>query len=113
MRAKNRNDVERPIPALTPEARENQIIVQAVDLAEQQILNGTASSQIITHYLRLASCRERERLEREKLRKEIELLDARTRAVEDSRDIRKMYEDAMNAMKVYRGESAQHEQELS
>lgn len=94
-----------PAPALTPEARENQIIVQAVDLAERQIMEGTASSQIITHYLKLAATRERERLEEEKLRKEIELLDARTKAVQDSRDIRQLYEEAMNAMKVYRGEN--------
>lgn len=84
-------------------------MAQAVDLAEQQILKGTASSQIITHYLKLAATRERERLEQTKLRKEIELLEAKTKAVKDSQDIRKMYEDAMNAMKVYRGDASQHE----
>lgn len=97
---------ERPIPALTPEARENQIIARAVDLAERQILEGRASSQILTHYLKLASTRDKERLEREKLRKEIELLEARAQAVRDSQDIRALYEEAMNAMKVYRGEGS-------
>lgn len=105
MKGSKRTSVDRPIPALTPEARENQIIAQAVDLAEIQIINGTASSQIITHYLKLAASRERERLEEEKLRKEIELLDAKTKAVQDARDIKQLYEDAMNAMKTYRGES--------
>lgn len=112
MSARKRAVIDRPAPALTPEARENQIIAQAVDLAEQQILEGTASSQIITHYLKLAASRTRERLEIEKLSKEIELLQARTQAIQDSRDIKAMYEEAMNAMKVYRGEGQQNEQEL-
>lgn len=94
----------RPDPALTPETRENQLIVRAVDLAEERILNGTASSQIITHYLKLASSREKERLEAEKLRKEIQLLDARTKAIQESQDIRELYESAMADMKRYRGE---------
>ena len=55
-------------PALTPEARENQLISLAVDLAEKQLQEGTASSQVITHYLKLGSMRER--LEREKLEEE-------------------------------------------
>lgn len=93
----------RPEPALTPETRENQLIVRAVDLAEERILNGTASSQIITHYLRLASNREKERLEAAKLRKEIELLEARTKAIHESQDIRALYESAMAAMRRYRG----------
>ena len=40
-------------PALSPEARENQLIDLAVNLAEQQLLDGTASSQVITHFLKL------------------------------------------------------------
>ena len=52
-------------PALTPEARENQLVSLAVDLAEQQLRDGTASSQVITHYLKLGSTKER--LEKEKL----------------------------------------------
>ena len=102
---KSSRDTARPTPALTPEARENQLIVRAVDLAEERILNGTASSQIITHYLRLASSREKERLESAKLRKEIELLEARTKAIQEGRDIRELYENAMSAMRQYRGSS--------
>lgn len=109
MSARKTDTVSRPMPALTPIARENQIIVQAVDLAEKQILQGTASSQIITHYLKLAATRERERLEETKLRKEIELLEAKTKAIQDSQDIKQMYEEAMNAMKVYRGDAGQNE----
>ena len=65
-------------PALTPEARENQLIFLATDLAEQQLRNGTASTQVIAHYLRLGT--ERERLERAKLEKEVALLDAKKHA---------------------------------
>ena len=61
-------------PALTPEARENQLIALAIDRAEQQLLDGTASSQVITHYLKLGSSRER--LERERLENENKLIRA-------------------------------------
>ena len=54
-------------PALTPEARENQLVSLAINLAEQQLRDGTASSQVITHYLKLGS--QKERLEREKLQR--------------------------------------------
>ena len=55
-------------PALTPEARENQLISLAVDLAEQQLRDGTASSQVITHYLKLGSTKEK--IEKEILEKQ-------------------------------------------
>lgn len=63
-------------PALTPEARENQMISLAVDLAEKQLMEGTASSQVITHYLKLGSTKER--IEKEILEKQKELIDAKT-----------------------------------
>ena len=55
-------------PALTPEARENQLISLAVDLAEKQLQEGTASSQVITHYLKLGSTKEK--IEKEILEKQ-------------------------------------------
>ena len=61
-------------PALTPEARENQMISLAVDLAEKQLMEGTASSQVITHYLKLGSTKER--IEKEILEKQKQLIDA-------------------------------------
>ena len=66
-------------PALTPEARENQLVSLAINLAEQQLRDGTASSQVITHYLKLGS--QKERLEREKLQRENELLKAKTDSI--------------------------------
>ena len=88
-------------PAITPEARENQLISLAVDLAEQQLREGTASSQVITHYLKLGSMRER--LEREKLEEENKLLRAKTESLESAKEIKTLYEDALNAMRNYAG----------
>jgi hypothetical protein len=89
-------------PALTPEARENQMIALAVDLAEKQLIEGTASSQVITHFLKLASSRER--LEKEKLEKENELLRAKTEAIESAKRVEELYSDALKTMRSYRGE---------
>ncbi len=88
-------------PALTPEARENQLISLAVDLAEQQLRDGTASSQVITHYLKLGT--EKERLEREKLMKENELLRAKTESIQSTKRIEELYENALNSMRRYGG----------
>ena len=88
-------------PALTPEAREGQLVALAVDLAEEQLRNGTASSQVITHYLKLGSTRAE--LEREKLRKENELLKAKTEAIQSARHVEELYADAISAMKRYSG----------
>lgn len=88
-------------PALTPEARENQMIALAVDLAEKQLLEGTASAQVITHYLKLGTTRER--LEKEKLEKENELLRAKTEAIESAKRVEELYAEAIEAMKAYGG----------
>ena len=88
-------------PALTPEARENQMISLAVDLAEKQLIEGTASSQVITHYLKLGSTKER--LEKEKLEEENKLLKARTEALQSAKRVEELYSDAIAAMKRYSG----------
>ena len=94
-------------PALTPEARENQMISLAVDLAERQLQEGTASSQVITHYLKLGSMRER--LEREKLEEENKLLKARTEQIQSMKRIEELYEEAIKAMRNYSGQGEQDE----
>jgi hypothetical protein len=91
----------RPMPADTPEARENQLISAAVNLAEKQLLEGTASPSVITHYLRLASGRER--LEREKLERENEVLRAKAEALESNRRTEELYSQAIEAMRSYSG----------
>lgn len=88
-------------PALSPESRENQLVSLAVDLAEKQLMEGTASSQVITHYLKLGSTKER--LEREKLEKENELLRAKTEALQSAQRVEELYTNALNAMRTYSG----------
>lgn len=86
-------------PATTPEGRENQMIALAVDLAEQQLRDGTASSQVITHYLKLGSMREK--LERQILEQDIELKAAKTEALQSAKHMEELYMNALNAMKSY------------
>lgn len=88
-------------PALSPEARENQMIALAVDLAEQQLRDGTASSQVITHFLKLGTTRAE--LEKEKLKRENKVLEAKAKAYESSEEIKSLYENALKAMRKYSG----------
>lgn len=88
-------------PALTPESRENQLISLAVDLAEKQLMEGTASSQVITHYLKLGSTREK--LEKEKIELENELTKAKTEAVNATKQADELYRNAIEAFKSYSG----------
>lgn len=89
-------------PALSPEARENQLISLAVDLAEKQLQEGTASSQVITHYLKLGSTKER--IEKEILEKQKELITAKTKALADQAELKELYADALKAMRNYSGQ---------
>lgn len=89
-------------PGLTPEAEENNMIYLATNLAKQQLMDGTASSQVITHFLKLGSTRER--LEKEKLEEENKLLRAKTEAMESSKEIKTLYEEALKAMRTYNGQ---------
>lgn len=88
-------------PGTTPEARENQMIALAVDAAEKQLRDGTASSQVITHYLKLAS--PRETLERERLAKENLLVDAKIESMATQGELKELYVAAMAAMRRYSG----------
>lgn len=89
-------------PARTPQAREQQLVALAVDLAEKQISAGTASAQVITHFLKLGS--ERDKLEREKLSRENALLKAKSDAIASQQRVEQLYVDAMTAFKHYHGE---------
>jgi len=97
-------------PATSPEARENQMISLAISLAEQQLVDGTASSQVITHYLKLGSMKER--LEREKLEEENKLLRAKTEALESQRRTEELYAEALKAMKRYSGVNEDEDSDL-
>ena len=90
-------------PQITPDAQQNQLISLAIDRAKEQLLDGTASSQVITHFLKLAAEKEKNQLEIEKLREENKLLQARTEAIKSARDVEEMYKDAIKAMQRYSG----------
>lgn len=88
-------------PHFTPEGRENEVIALAYDLAEEQIRNGTASSQVITHFLKLGTARER--LEREILAEQKKLVAAKTESLESDKNRRVDYDKVIAAMKKYSG----------
>lgn len=90
-------------PAITPEARENQLIAASYDLAEKQIADGTASAQIITHFLKMGT--QRERLERAKIENENLVLKAKVEAMASSARVEEMYGKALSAMRAYSGQS--------
>ena len=94
-------------PATTPEARENQMIALAVDLAEKQLIEGTASSQVITHYLKLATTKEK--IEREILEKQKELIVAKTENLQSAKRIEELYSNALKAMQNYSGQTCSME----
>lgn len=104
----NERRYSRP-PAISPEARENQMISMAVNLAEQQLRDGTASSQIITHYLKLGTMKEQ--LELEKTRAEVELMKAKAKAIADAEEKDVIYKKAIEAMRIYQGVGGEHDEE--
>jgi len=84
-------------PALSPENRDKQLVSLAVDCAERQLREGTASPSVIVHYLKLGS--EKEQLENERLKEENKLLKAKTKAT----DTKAAYENVIKVMRDYAG----------
>lgn len=85
------------------------MISLAIDLAEKQLMEGTASSQVITHYLKLGSTKER--IEKEILEKQKDLIEAKTQSLQSAKRIEELYANALNAFRSYRGED-DHEQDV-
>lgn len=88
-------------PPLTPEAHEMRLVNLAMNLVEQRLIDGTASSQETTHFLKLASSKAS--LERELMEKQKELMEAKTKAYQRDEEIKAMYAEALEAMKSYSG----------
>lgn len=88
-------------PGLTPEAEENQIIAMAYQEVKRRIADGTASSQELTHFLKMGSSKAR--LENERLIEENKLLRAKTKALESAEDMKELYAEAIKAMASYQG----------
>lgn len=88
-------------PALTPEARENQMVYLATELAEKQLREGTASAQVICHYLKLAT--KEEHIKNRLLEKELELKEAKTEMLRSAKRVEELYANAISAMRTYSG----------
>jgi hypothetical protein len=96
-------------PAASPEEAEQRCILSAYELAQSQLDEGTASPSVITHFLKMGT--ERARLEREKLAKETELLQTKTIAIQESKNMEKMFSDAISAMKRYQYQGPEEDDE--
>jgi hypothetical protein len=96
-------------PALTPDARENQMIALAMDLAEQQLRDGTASSQLITEFVKRGSTKAR--LEQEILAEQKELIIEKTRSLKLAEHVEELYENALNAFRGYSGQDTLEEED--
>ncbi len=99
---KSSNQSKTMRPALSPEARENQLIGLAVDLAEKQLREGTASSQVISHFLKLGSTKEK--IEKEILAEQKKLVQAKTENLQSAKRIEELYSNAMDAFRTYSGQ---------
>ena len=98
-------------PAITPEERENQMISYAMDLVEQRLLDGTASSQETTHFLKLAAQKEKSQLEKEKLSNENKLLQAKTEDLQRQKSSEEFYGQVLAAIRNYNGQGESDEYE--
>lgn len=105
--SRTQDTTSRRPPATTPEARENQLITAAMDLAEKQIREGTASAQVITHFIKLASSREK--LEQERLAYENELTKAKIENLAAAERVEELYKKALGAMSAYQGREPMEE----
>lgn len=95
--------------ASSPEAREQQMISLAIDLAEQQLMDGTASAQVITHYLKLGSSKEKKDLE--KAEAEIALMKARIESLQREERVEELFKSALDSFKIYSGQTVTAEDE--
>ena len=97
-------------PAQTLQERENQLISLAENLAERQLREGTASAMVISHYLKLASSRER--IEKEILQKQKELLMVKTESLQSQKRTEELYQRALDAMGIYSGNGGAREEDI-
>lgn len=99
-------NIRKSPPARTEEARESQLISLAMDVVEQRMLDGSASSQEVTHFLKLGSTKER--VEREILERKKELMTAQTDAIKSQKRVEELYAEALDAMRAYSGHPEPH-----
>lgn len=107
---KTETDFSKGRPATSPKDREDELIKLAVDLAEQQLRDGTASTQVIVHYLKLGSTRGM--LEQEMLENKTELVRAQTESIQSSKKVEELYKNALDAMRIYSGSGDDDESDV-
>lgn len=100
--------IEESLPVKSQEARENQLIALAYDAVEERIRNGTATSQELVHFLRLGT--QRERIEREILERQKDLVTAKTEALQSQKKVEELFANALDAFKIYGGYGASEEE---
>lgn len=112
--AKQQSDktANRTRPALSPDAQNNKLIALAVNQIEEQLRNGTASSQILSIYAKMAVSQEKERLEKELLEAKVALAKAKTDAIAAEARQEELYAQAIRSMRIYQGNSDEDEEEL-
>lgn len=103
MDEKSKKSIRTSPPALTPEAREEQLVALATNLAEKQLREGTASSQVITHYLKIGSTKEK--IEKDILKEQKEMIKAKTEALKSEKRVEELYSEALAAMRKYSGQA--------
>lgn len=101
---------EKRPPARTPEEEENYMIEISMREAEKKILSGKASSQLLTHFLKKASMKDR--LEKQKLEAEVELMKAKTESLKSQRALDELYSKAIKAFAIYTGNDEEDEEEF-
>ena len=106
---KDKREEKRIRPALTPESREDQLVALAINLAEKQLLEGTASAQVISHFLKIGSTKER--IEKEILEEQKAMIKAKTEALKSEKRVEELYEEALNAMRRYSGQAVDEDVE--
>lgn len=101
------NNTRNSRPSLTPEAREQKMISLALDLVEQRLRDGTASSQETTHFLKRASIKEQ--IELERLKAETEMIIAKKESLQSQQRSEEMFREAIDAFRRYSGQSNRSE----
>lgn len=96
--------------ASTPDGRENQLVNLAVDLAERQLREGTASAQVLSHYLKAGSSREY--LEKQRIAMDVELMKAKQEQIASMARIEELYSDAIGAMRAYQGSEVVEQEDI-
>ena len=97
--AKKKEELKGARPMSTSDGREQQLIALAINLAEKQLRDGTASPSVINHYLKMGSARET--MEREILEKQSKLIDAKAQNIVKEKEQEEMAKRALEAMKNY------------